>query len=70
MKWLIIVPLVLVAVWTGFIPLFIYQDRKAFNDGICKCGGHLHHFDDDSQGGQGWICEKCGRVVWLDWIRR
>ena len=66
MKWVIIA---LFAIWLVPVPFMICSDIKAFNRGICKCGNRLRHFDNDSQGGQGWCCDKCGRVVWISWIK-
>ena len=40
------------------------QEKKEFNNGICPhCGKRLVHFDDDSQGGQGWCCYDCKYCV-------
>jgi hypothetical protein len=30
----------------------------------------LVHFDDDSQGGQGWCCYDCKYFVWISWFKR
>lgn len=43
-------------------------DKKAFNKGYCKeCGNKLRHFSVDSQGGRGYICDKCGHCVWVSY---
>ena len=48
-----------------------YSEKKRFNNGICpKCGTPLRHFDNDSQGGQGWRCDKCDYVTWISWFKR
>ena len=28
----------------------------------------LRHFDNDSQGGEGWCCDNCDSVIWLSWF--
>lgn len=41
------------------IRVAIYWEKKDFNNGVCKyCGGPLHHFDTDSQGGRLYTCEN------------
>lgn len=46
-------------------------EKKHFNNGICpNCGEPLRHFGDDSQGGQGWCCDKCGYDTWISWFKR
>ena len=43
-------------------------EKKAFNNGYCKeCGNKLRYFDTDSQGGRGYICDKCGHCVWVSY---
>jgi len=65
--WLI--PIMLITVWLGAIPVLIHMDKKSFNNGICtECGHKLRHFDNDSQGGEGWCCDHCNNVVWVSWI--
>ena len=45
------------------------REKDSFNDGICpKCGKPLKHFDNDSQGGQGWCCDNCGYITWVTWF--
>ena len=47
------------------------REKKDFNNGICPiCGTPLRHFDDDSQGGQGWRCDKCGYTAWISWFKK
>ena len=56
---------------TGGCVWCYFQEKKHFNNGICpKCGKPLIHFDDDSQGGQGWCCRKCDYYVWISWFKR
>lgn len=59
-----------VAIWLGAIPVFVLQERKEWNNGVCrKCGGKLYHADTDSQGGKLWVCEQCHSGLWTSWIR-
>lgn len=44
------------------------SEKKAYNNGICKeCGTELHHFDNDSQGGRGYVCDNCQHIVWVSY---
>ena len=46
----------------------IHHERKGFNNGECPCcGTKLRHFDNDSQGGRGYICDKCRYDVWVSY---
>ena len=66
----VIYGLVLLAVIVGSVWCYI-QEEKDFNNGVCpRCGKSLVHFDDDSQGGQGWCCYDCKRFVWITWFKR
>ena len=48
--------------------IVIVDERRAFNGGICQhCGAKLRHFDNDSQGGRGYCCDKCGHHIWISW---
>ena len=48
-----------------------FDEKKSFNNGICPhCGKPLVHFDDDSQGGQGWCCHNCQYYTWISWFKR
>ena len=39
----------------------ICYERKGYNNGECPhCNKKLRHFDNDSQGGRLYICDKCG----------
>lgn len=70
MTWLCVLLVVLSALWLGAIPVFIYIEKKEFNHGTCsRCGEKMRHFDVDSQGGHGWCCDRCGRVIWCSWIK-
>jgi len=47
----------------GFI-----TEKKAYNGGKCpNCGGKLKHFGTDSQGGRGYVCEKCSYCTWVSY---
>ena len=57
--------------WLGSIPLIIHLEKKEYNGGVCKkCGGHLSHHYDDSQGGHYYFCDNCDNGVCIHWIRR
>lgn len=46
----------------------IYLEYKDYNKGVCPhCGNHLRHFDYDSQGGRGYICNKCKYSTWVSY---
>jgi DNA-directed RNA polymerase subunit RPC12/RpoP len=43
-------------------------EKLEYNDGFCvDCGIKLRHFDNDSQGGRGYVCDKCGGTVWVSY---
>lgn len=43
-----------------------HLEARDYNKGTCRrCGGHFHHFDTDSQGGRGYICDGCGLTTWV-----
>ena len=47
------------------------NEKKSYNKGICKeCGTELRHFDNDSQGARGYVCDNCQHTVWVSypWI--
>lgn len=46
----------------------IYLEIKDYNKGICpKCGAPLRNFDCDSQGGRGYVCDKCNYSTWVSY---
>lgn len=51
------------------LPLIaIRNEKKLFNNGICKvCGQRLKHFDTDSQGGRGYTCPSMHYTVWISY---
>ena len=57
-------------VWIGLILTAVFYDYKEYNHGRCKCGGKWKYFDTDSQGGDGYYCDKCGKVIWISWFYR
>jgi len=67
--------LITISVFTLFIGFCITMmlscrksERKSWNNGICpKCGENLTHFDTDSQGGEGWGCDKCNYITWVSY---
>ena len=41
---------------------------KRYNNGVCAhCGAKLRHFDNDSQGGRGYVCDSCKDYIWVSW---
>lgn len=39
-----------------------------FNKGFCShCNTKIEYFDTDSQGGRGYKCPLCGRMVWVSY---
>ena len=64
---ILLVALVFILILGPFI--FRRSEIRQFNDGYCrKCGSKLRHFDNDSQGGEGWCCDNCDSVIWLSWF--
>ena len=52
----------------SFAYIGILLEKKSFNNCKCiRCGYPLQHFDNDSQGGRGYICNKCGYTTWVSW---
>ena len=44
------------------------HEKKKYNNGICReCGYPLRHFDTDSQGGRGYICDACKYSCWVSY---
>ena len=44
------------------------SEKKSFNNGKCsECNTPLRLFDCDSQGGRGYVCDKCRRHVWISY---
>lgn len=53
---------------TGYIGSTL--EKRNFNNGVCvHCGTSLRYFDTDSQGGRGYICDKCGYATWVSYNR-
>lgn len=48
--------------------IFHITEKKKYNKG-CPCGGQWRYFDSDSQGGDGYTCDKCGNVMWISWYK-
>jgi hypothetical protein len=46
-------------------------ERKRFNNGICKCGGHFQPFDFrvfiGSDGSRGYSCDRCNESVFCSY---
>lgn len=63
--------LILIVFFTSGCIWCIICEKRDFNNGICPyCGNKLRHFDDDSQGGQGWCCDECNHTAWISWFKR
>ena len=63
MKAILIIAVIFVLCLTA---IGIQLEKKGFNNGVCpRCGTFLRHFDNDSQGGRGYICDKCLYVTWV-----
>ena len=60
---------VFLIIWLIPIPFFIRHEKNEYRKCKCKCGGDWEYFDTDSQGGRGYECNKCGRVIWISWIK-
>ena len=46
----------------------VMRERRDYNGGVCRhCKAKLRHFDNDSQGGRGYVCDRCGRTVWVSY---
>jgi hypothetical protein len=43
-----------------------YFESRDYKDGLC-CGVKLRHFDNDSQGGRGYACDRCFRHIWISY---
>lgn len=50
------------------ILLGISWERWDWNKGKCReCGGNWRYFATDSQGGRGYMCDKCCNVIWVSY---
>lgn len=64
---LLIVALALL-VFFGVMALARRSEKKSYNNGICnECGTKLYHFDNDSQGGRGYVCNECNYTTWVSY---
>ena len=69
MAWIISIIGLLILSTICFIGYWL--EKRDFNNGICPfCETPLRHFDDDSQGGQGWTCDRCGYTTWISWFKK
>lgn len=63
--------IVIIALWVVFIITCVLARRseaRQFNGGKCiNCGHDLRHFDTDSQGGNGYVCDKCRHSCWISY---
>ena len=64
----ILVVLCGIIIFCVFAYIGILLEKASFNDCKCiRCGYPLRHFDNDSQGGRGYKCDKCGYITWVSW---
>jgi len=43
-------------------------EKRDYNNGKCpRCWGKLNHFDTDSQGGRGYVCENRDYYTWVSY---
>ena len=65
-KLAIMIIMILIAI--ALVIVAIRMERVRYNGGVCRhCKTKLRHFDNDSQGGRGYVCDKCGYVVWVSY---
>lgn len=71
-----IVLLIMVTFVTALVLLSIHREARDYNHGICpRCESQnkyaemrkLKKFDEDSQGGRGYVCDHCGYVTWVSY---
>ena len=44
------------------------HEKSAWNDGVCPdCITPFKHFDTDSQGGRGYVCQN-QHYIWISWL--
>lgn len=61
---------VMLVIATLFLLIAIakWSEARNYNHGFCKkCGNRLQLMDEDSQGGRGYICRKCGYATWCSY---
>ena len=65
---MIVILSLIVFLFIGMAIIGFIFEKKDFNDGYCQyCGSKLRHFDTDSQGGRGYVCDKCHYHLWISW---
>ena len=58
--------IILIVIYIVLCRIAFYIEKKEFNNGVCiRCGEKLEYFDMTSQGDRGYICNKCGHIVWV-----
>lgn len=68
METLVVSILIFVGIAYTIAHIGIILERKSFNNGVCpKCGHKLRYFDTDSQGGRGYICDRCLYDAWVSY---
>jgi DNA-directed RNA polymerase subunit RPC12/RpoP len=60
--------LLIIAALILMITVARWREARNYNHGFCqKCGNRLQLMDEDSQGGRGYLCRKCGYVTWCSY---
>lgn len=60
--------LIFVCLWILLVIAGIIIEKQDYNKGVCKfCGTKLRRFDTDSQGGRGYVCDKCDYYTWVSY---
>lgn len=68
--------LIMVTFVMVLVLLSIHREARDYNHGICpRCESQnkyaemrkLKKFDEDSQGGRGYVCDHCGYVTWVSY---
>ena len=59
--------IVLFSVFIIGILIARHNEKRQWNNGYCACGSPWRHFDNDSQGGRGYCCDKCHSYIWISY---
>ena len=62
---MVIVAITVFAVFVGAMVTARSLEKRDWNGGACRCGAAWLSFDVDSQGGRGYRCRGCRRVIWI-----
>ena len=54
----------------GFIIVACIIEKLEYNNGVCrKCGGYMKFAGYSTMDDRCYICERCGRMVWVSYFR-